>query len=267
MKEAGDATLRAIRTRGEAAAQQLTDDVPALKTQIPYGEGKKWAGLQGMSTRVLWALSMRGVIVRTRPRGSWTSSQYRWATAVDWLGHEIEHLDPHVAEAELVRRWLRSFGPGTLADVRWWTGWTATKAKRALAAVAPVEVEVDEGTAYVLADDLDPVDVPEPWVALLPGLDPTAMGWSSRDWYLGPHRSMLFDRSGNIGPTVWRDGRVVGVWAQRKDGTIVHRLLEDVGRDAARAIDECGERLAVLVGPTRFTPRFRTPLEKELSAG
>jgi hypothetical protein len=265
MKDVGDATLRAIRKRGEAAAQELANDVPPLKTQIAYGEGKTWAGLQGMSTRVLWALSMRGEIVRTRPRGSWTSSQYRWATAVDWLGDDIERIEPHAAEAELVRRWLRAFGPGTLADIKWWTGWTLTKTKRALAAVAAVEVEADDAAAYVLEDDVEPVAAPPPWVALLPALDSTAMGWSSRDWYLGEHRAVLFDRSGNIGPTVWCDGRVVGVWAQRRDGTIAWRLLEHVGRDTVRAVDEHAARLEAPVGTTRFTPRFRTPLERELS--
>ena len=51
------------------------------------------------------------------------------------------------------------------------------------------------------ADDLEPVVAPKPWVALLPALDPTVMGWQARDWYLGPHAAALFDRSGNAGPT------------------------------------------------------------------
>ncbi|HEX6390519.1 MAG TPA: M48 family metalloprotease, partial [Solirubrobacteraceae bacterium] len=46
----------------------------------------------------------------------------------------------------------------------------------------------------------------------------------------------LFDRSGNIGPTVWCDGRIVGGWAQRTDGEIALALLEDVGAGAAAAI-------------------------------
>ena len=38
----------------------------------------------------------------------------------------------------------------------------------------------------------------------------TFMGWKERDWFLGEHAEPLFDRNGNAGPTVWRDGRVVG---------------------------------------------------------
>ena len=71
-----------------------------------------------------------------------------------------------------------------------------------------------------------------PWVALLPALDPTTMGWQARDWYLGSHKAQLFDRNGNAGPTIWLDGRIVGGWAIRDAGEVVTGLLEDVGREA-----------------------------------
>ena len=91
------------------------------------------------------------------------------------------------------------------------------------------------------------------------------MGWKQRDWYLGPHAGGPFDRNGNAGPTVWVDGRVVGGWGQADDGEIVTRLLEKVGRDATAAIDAARVRLAGWLGDVRIRPRFRTPLERELS--
>jgi hypothetical protein len=58
----------------------------------------------------------------------------------------------------------------------------------------------------------------------------------------------------------------VGGWTQRKDGEIAVRLLEDVGAEAAAAITAEAERLREWIGPAvRITPRFRTPLERELS--
>jgi hypothetical protein len=81
----------------------------------------------------------------------------------------------------------------------------------------------------------------------------------------------VFDRTGNIGPTVWWDGRVVGTWAQRKDGEIVTRVLSDDrranGRDARVAIEQEAERLREWLGDVRVTPRFRTPIERQLAAG
>ncbi len=129
-----------------------------------------------------------------------------------------------------------------------------------------VAVEVESGTGYVLADDVEPELAGDPGAALLPALDPTTMGWKERDWYLGPHATSLFDRNGNAGPTVWWGGRVVGGWAQRQDGEIAYRLLEDVGADAEAAVAAEAESLARWLGDVRVTPRFRTPLERELAA-
>jgi hypothetical protein len=107
---------------------------------------------------------------------------------------------------------------------------------------------------------------PRPWVALLPTLDPTTMGWKERGWYLGPHGRVLFDRNGNAGPTVWADGRVVGGWSQRKDGEVVYRLLEDVGRDAEVAIAAEAERVAAWLGDVRLSPGFLPPFQRELAS-
>ena len=85
--------------------------------------------------------------------------------------------------------------------------------------------------------DLDPTPAPEPWAALLPALDPTPMGWQSREWFLGEHGPKLFDRAANIGPSLWWDGRIVGGWAQDAGGDIVCRFLEDGGSDATTAVE------------------------------
>ena len=215
---------------------------------------------------MLFLLAAEGAIVRGRPLGTWTSTLYRWAPMERWLPGGLPQLDADEAAAQLVRRWLRAFGPGTAADLKWWTGWTMTRIRRALAQVAPVEVALDGGhTGLVLADDIEPVRAPEPWAALLPALDPAPMGWQERGWYLGAHRERLFDRSGNIGPSVWWDGRIVGGWAQRRDGEIALALLEDVGADAAAAIAAEARRVGAWIGDVRVTPRFRTPLERELA--
>ena len=267
LRETEEATYAALIGRGEATAAELTEDVPALRARTPVAQGKAYASIQGVSTRVLFLLAAEGRIVRGRPLGSWTSTLYRWAPASSWLPAPMEELDTDAASAELVRRWLNAFGPGTLADIKWWTGWTMGLVKRALAQLDTVEVALASGASgLVLAEDAEPVGAPAPWVALLPALDPAAMGWQERAWYLGEHRASCFDRSGNIGPTVWCDGRIVGGWAQRKDtGEVVVRLLEDVGSEAAQAVADEAARVRDWVGDVRVTPRFRTPLERELS--
>jgi hypothetical protein len=269
LRAAQDATLAALAARGEAKATELSQDVPALREKLTMSAGKAYAASAGVGPRVLFLLAAEGRIVRGRPLGSWTSTLYRWAPMEDWLPAGLADLDPDEAAAQLVARWLRAFGPGTYADLKWWTGWTAGTLKRALARVGPVEVALEGGAVgLVLPGDDEPVSAPdEPFAALLPALDPAPMGWQERGWYLGEHRARLFDRSGNIGPTIWWDGRIVGGWAQRPDGEIALGPLEDAGADATAAIADEARRLRDWIGAVRFKPRFRTPLERELADG
>jgi len=260
------ATLAAIAARGEATARELTGEVPELGAKLTFGEGKTWAGTMGVSTRVLFLLATEGSIVRTRPLGTWTSGQYRWATTEHWLGAPLAEIDHVRASAELLGRWLRAFGPATMTDIRWWTGWTAAQAKATLVALDAAAVRVGDDTGYVLTDDLDPVGDVDPWVALLPGLDPTTMGWKDRAWYLGDHGAELFDRNGNAGPTVWANGRGVGAWGQTEEGDVVVELFTRLDAASRRRLDAERERLAAWLGDVRIRPRFATPLGKELAA-
>jgi hypothetical protein len=261
LDEVGDATVKALTARGAATGAELARDEPRLRTQLVYAEGKNYGGSASITSRVLMLLSAERRIARGRPRGGWTSSQYEWLPADPWPASSAAD-----ARAGLARRWLLAFGPAPVSDLQWWAGWTAGQTRAALGQLAIAEVDLDGGTGVVLAGDQDPAPVTQPWAALLPALDPTPMGWRERGWFLGDHGAALFDRSGNIGPTVWWDGRIVGGWAQRPDGEIVFRLLEDPGSAAAAAIGAEAESLQAWLGPTRVTPRFRTPLERDLSA-
>jgi len=258
--------VNALEARGGATAAELAKDDPRLARQIVFAEGKPYEGRQSVVSRILLLLAAEGRIVRGRPRGSWVSGQYRWSVVDAWLPGGVPAWSLQEAQAELVRRWLRGFGPATIADVKWWTGLPMGQVRRAVAETGAVEVDLDGTAGLVLPDDLDPVPASETWVALLPALDPTTMGWAGRDFYLDPHRPALFDRNGNAGPTIWLNGHVVGGWAQRGTGEVVLRLLEDVGTEAAEAIEAEAARLTAWLTPLRVTPRFRTPLERELIA-
>jgi hypothetical protein len=264
LKEVGEATVRVLAARGSATGAELAKDEPRLRTQIIAAADNPYGGAVNLTSRLLTLLSAEGLIVRGRPRGGWTSTQFTWSAAP-----ERTDLSAAAARAELARRWLSAFGPAFVSDLQWWTGLTAGQVKQALAQLDVTEVDLHGAPGVMLAADepgLDEAPDVEPWAALLPALDPTAMGWRERAWYVGEHTAALFDRSGNIGPTVWWDGRIVGGWAQREDGEIAVRLLEDTGTDAVAAIAAEAQRLGEWIGPgVRITPRFRTPLERELA--
>jgi hypothetical protein len=257
-------TRNALMELGEAGAAELTELVPELGKKLSFGENTKWGGQFGLSTRVLFLLATGGEIVRARPRGTWLSGQYRWAPRDSWLKCESTEMTPREARVMLARRWLTGFGPGSLDDLRWWTGWGVGDTRDALAAAGAVEVQLDDATGYVLPDDLELTEPVAPWAALLPALDPTPMGWKDRGWYLGAHRHELFDRSGNVGPTVWLNGRIVGGWTQHGDGDIDLELLEKVTSDERSLIEAEAASLQTWLNGAVVTPRFRTPLEHRL---
>ncbi|MFC5801220.1 winged helix DNA-binding domain-containing protein [Streptomyces formicae] len=263
LADAESAILAALATHGPSTGSQLSAAVPALRTKITVFRGKKYETVQGVSTRVIRLLAAEGRIRRDRPRGSWTSSQFTWTASSPWPALAAEE-----ARTELARRWLIRYGPATEADLKWWTGWTLGHARKALAAAGAEEVKLDDGVSgYVAPGDTEPEPSVEPWAALLPALDPSAMAWADRGFHLDPeHRAALFDYAGNIGPTVWWNGEIVGGWAQRADGELVWRLLSDPGQDASAAIEAEASRLSAWMGEARVTPRIRTPLERELAA-
>jgi hypothetical protein len=258
-------TMAALHEHGELAGAQLSKLVPVLNTKIRYGSGA-WTAEGGMTTRVVFLLAAEGKIVRGRPRGTWISGQYRWVPTDTWLGAPLPSIPTAEASAALLHAWLTAYGPGTMDDIRWWTAWTVRQTNAALAALDVEEVGLEDGaTGYVLAEDLAPVRSRPHWVAFLPSLDATTMGWKQREWYLGAHGPELFDRNNNAGPTVWVDGRVVGGWSQRENGDVVYRLLERVDAATKKKLNVERDRLTAWFGGVRVTPRFRSPLEKELA--
>src|SRR5580765_3177107 len=99
LDKAAAATMEALEARGEAYASELSKDVPLLRKKLSFGAGTKWASSTGMTTWVLFLLAAEGRIVRGRPRGAWTSSQWRWVPAASWLPRPLLPLDEHVARA------------------------------------------------------------------------------------------------------------------------------------------------------------------------
>jgi hypothetical protein len=264
---AEQAALDALAARGEATAAELAGDDPRLAVQIVLGDATSMGARFSVASRVLFVLAAEGKIVRGRPNGSWTSHQYRWTPLAAWCPDGLEKWSADQAEVELARRWLHSYGPATADDLQWWTGWSKTQTRRVLTNLRPAEVDLDGVPGIMLESDLEPPPGVQPWAALLPGLDSTPMGWRYRDWFLGEHAGRLFDQTGNIGPSLWWDGRIVGGWAQDRDGQIVCRFLEDAGADAVAAAEAAALRLAGILGNVRLSARTRgrSWLEQELA--
>ena len=268
LRDAKAQVLVQLHEHGPMTARALGERVPELRHPLEMAPGKAYNATAAAHTRVLTQLGFEGEIVRAQPAGSWVSGQYTWAAMDSWLPGGLGELDEREAARELADRWLRSFGPAPATDLQWWTGWTVAMTRRALTDCKAVEVELSgpgrPQSGWVADGDEDPVEPVEPWVALLPSLDPSTMGWKQREWYLPAECASTFDRNGNGGSTIWADGRVVGAWAQRPDGEIRTHLLVDVPESTRAAVEERAAQVEAMVGQTRFTVRFAGAIQPVL---
>lgn len=255
-----------LKKQGPLTTRALGKLLPELTIPVVFGGGSKNPAALKAHTKVLQGAGFDATLVRGRPAGTWNSAEYEWHLTEDWLGGPIAGREEKPAAAELLPLWLERFGPATETDIKWWFGWTARLTRAALAAAEAEEVQLEDGTAaWVNAGDTEPVEDPGPWVRLMPGLDPTTMGWKERDWYLDPADVPdLFDRFGNAGPIVMVDGRCAGAWTQQADGQIVHQLAIKLGAHHQRLLDTAVDELAAVVGDTIVKPRFPSPLQKSL---
>ena len=277
LRDLGAGVLAAMRARdGGASGAELSEDEPRLRTQLSFSPDKSYGGTAYITSRVLVLLAAEGHLVRGHRRGGWSSGQFTWFPASAWLeagavgagngAGSAAVPDAGAARVELARRWLRAFGPARSLTCSGGAGGRAGRRRRRWPRCRWPRWTWTGGRGSRWRTISSSPMTSSPAATLLPSLDPTPMGWQEREWFLGPHRAALFDRTGNIGPTVWWAGRVVGGWAQRASGEVVFRLLEDAGAEAAAAVAGEAARLEAWLGSSRATPRFRTPLERELSA-
>ncbi len=167
-------------------------------------------------------------------------------------------------EAELARRYLAAFGPATPEDLAWWAGWGKAQVKRALATIEAVPVELAGGGSGVLLPD----DLAE--CRSRNRGQRCCRRWTPRRWAgtngTGSSVSTVLGCSTGPATSARRCGGTVPSSAQHKDGTVVTRMLTDIGSDGEAAVRREAEALSERIADVRLTARTRsrTWLEDEL---
>jgi len=143
------------------------------------------------------------------------------------------------ARRELVRRYLRGYGPATPEDLAMWASFGLTDARALWAEIAEdlSEVRVDDSRAWVLREDLPALRaarIDGPVVRLLPYFDTYLLGHKERRHLVDPrHRVRVYRPAGWIAPTVLVDGRVAGTWSHEKRREGIEVLIEAFGKLSA----------------------------------
>jgi hypothetical protein len=139
------------------------------------------------------------------------------------------------AEGLLLHKYLRAFGPATVADFALWAGISLTDAReiwgREHNQIALVDVEGWE-TSLLRKDlaELRQAQVEAPLVRLLPYFDTFLLGHKERQHLVVPeHHPRVYRAQGWIAPVVLVDGRVAALWGHAREGNRLHIKLTKLG--------------------------------------
>ncbi len=194
-------------------------------------------------------LSAEGSLLRDRPRGGWQDRRYTYVPLSKALPDvSLDSITGDNALIELMRQYVRAFGPVTKRDAAWWSGVGVTRVKWALRHLEDeiVEVSLDDSEEIHLmhatdTDELTSATLMEgPEVSFLPSFDPLTMGYAERGRYVADeHRPFVFDRSGNVTSVVLVNGKVIGVWdiAEKDSPTVIVTLFQEADAGVREAIE------------------------------
>lgn len=149
--------------------------------------------------------------------------------------------DADVANQEILRRYLHTYGPATLQDFTYWRGVTIASARRWWDAVAGdlASVIVDGVEMYLRREDVDdllaPAEELRHTVRMLYRFDPLLLAHKDKRWIVpAAHHKQVFRIAGHIEGVVLDAGVAVATWRYvRKSGGLVI-LLEPFKRLSQR---------------------------------
>jgi len=201
---------------------------------------------------LLHLVGARGVVCSAPNRG--TEPTYVRADA--WLPHWRD-IEVERAEVELLKTYLRAFGPATASDFFAWTRMGLTEARtiwdRAQSDLARVDIE--GRASWILREDLRELERAEletPAVRLLPYFDSFLLGHEGRDHLMAAeHLSRVYRPQGWIAPVLLVNGRARGVWSHdQKGGRLRVRItpFSSISRTVSAGISEEGRELGRFLG-------------------
>ncbi len=186
----------------------------------------------------------QGLLIRGEPEGGWRSNLHTYYRFSEYFPNmDLKGIERAKARRAVVRRYISSFGPVSLTDISWWTGFPKKDVNRIVndleKQVTHVRIDGMEGEHVMLSSDLESMkSIRESHlVNFLPGLDPYLMGYKDRDRYLDKKWYWhVFDRAGNSTNTILLNGRVIGVWdfEEKAHPLIKLHLFEEIGKNLKR---------------------------------
>lgn len=217
-----------------ATTRRMLADGPLPVRQLGLGLAEAFPGVPAGA--LAHVARERAPLLQMPPRGLWgRSGGVVYQTVENHLGRAMTVLDVR----ELVRRYLRAFGPATPADMTTWSRVTRLAPVFASMADELVVLECEDGRRrYDVPDgDYADGDVPAP-VRLLGAYDNLWLSHRDR-WHIVPEdvRSRWMGTNGGVGNTVFVDGLMAGLWWWR-EGRVVMDVFVVLTREQRSQLDE-----------------------------
>ncbi|MCU1554622.1 MAG: hypothetical protein JWM13_2108 [Arthrobacter sp.] len=181
----------------------------------------------------------------------------------EWLSRPIPDIDPELARAELLRRYLRCYGPSTRGDFAAWAGIHAGDTDPWWSLVGDELTRVEfGGTSWILTEDLDALrSAPTPkGVRLLPPHDPYTQMRDRETIVDRKYHREVWQTVGEPG-TLLAAGRIAGTWRTRKSGrklTITIKTFVSLPDRDKKSLQGEAEQVVPLRGASSVDVEFDT---------
>jgi len=252
----------AINELGAELAQRIAHKLPKKQRDIweeegPYAPDQPLG--EGVVHFCIRILTLQRVVCFAPRAGN----KAPFVLVDDWLGHPIPDTDPEVARAELLRRYLRGYGPSTRGDFAAWAGiyaddtdpwWSLVEDE-----LTPVEFG---GRSWILTEDLDALrSAPKAkGVRLLPPRDPYTQMRDREAIVDKKYHREMWKSVGEPG-AVLANGKITGTWRPRKSGrnlTITIKTFGSLPDRDKKSLQHEAEQIAPLRGASSVDVEFDT---------
>jgi hypothetical protein len=247
-----EAELRAIldAIRDSLSERPLTREQLADEVAERVGAHARERMLSGWG-EMLKPAAFQGSLLFGPPQGQSVTFVRPDAWLPSW-----KELDSGQAWREIVRRYLRAYGPAAREELGRWWGMQPAPAGRVLAASADqlVVVDVEGYRAWALAGDVAGMQAASPQAParLLGGFDVYVAGTRPKGSLVDRRfEDRVFRKAGWVSPVVLVDGMVAGVWGHERSGGRIQVTVEPFQRlsgEQRRQLGEEADRLGSFLG-------------------
>lgn len=230
------------------AGQELLAEGPMTIRSVGGRLSDRWPerDRNGMAQAIRFLLPL----VQVTPRGVWGQSQgATWALAEEWIGRPVGTCsDP----GEMVLRYLRAFGPATVADIQAWSGLVGLRPEVSRLRPGLRTFRNERGQElFDVPDGLLPDPATPAPVRFLPGFDNVLLSHKDRTRIITEDRRIAIgSRNGLFHSTYLVDGVVAGTWKvdrEKERATLILRPFERHAPDDIQALEEEGDGLLAFI--------------------